>query len=151
MGRIRAPQLHPHADRRFALGAVRPGRDRAPPWEEVGAQWANVNACDSGSHTVGVRASQAGRRRRAAHVHALHLPVAEPKNGVWQSIPGAGSGWLAAGPGLWVASETGWNQTFAPAPAGASFKIRGVVEMQWREGGGVKRSARSSTGACELR
>jgi hypothetical protein len=121
-------------------------------WTEVGAQWANVNACDSGSHTVGVRASQAGDADGRRMYTRFSYQWLSRTTGAWQAIPGAGSGWLAAGPGAWVASESGWNQTFAPAPAGASFRIRGVVEMQWREGGGVKRSQTLVTPqVCTLR
>ena len=125
---------------------------RGSSWEEVGPQWANVNTCDSGSHTVGVRASQAGDAAGRRMYTRFSYQWQSAKTGAWQSVPGAGSGWLDAGPGLWVASETGWNQTFAPAPAGSTFGIRGVVEMQWREGGGVKRSATLVTPqACRLR
>jgi hypothetical protein len=120
-------------------------------WEEVGAQWARVNACDSGSHTVGVRASQAGDIDGRRMYTRFSYQWRSVRTGAWQTIAGAGSGWLDAGPGLWVARQTGWNQTFAPAPPGTSFKIRGVVEMQWRKGGGVKRSTSLATGACELR
>ena len=120
-------------------------------WEEVGRQWANVNSCDSGSHTVGVRASQAGDALgRRMFTRFSHQWFSAQKN-AWIAIPGAGSGWLDAGAGPWVSHETGWNQTFAPAPAGASFRIRGVVEMQWREGGGVKRSATLFSPECSLR
>jgi len=119
-------------------------------WDQVGPQWASVNTCDPGSHTVGVRASQAGDsddRRMFTRFSLQWL-----KSGAWQSVPGAGSGWLDAGAGAWLARETGWNQTFAPAPAATSYRIRGVVEMQWREGGGVKRSATLVTPqACDLR
>ena len=130
-----------------------PAAQAAPgsSWDEVGDQWASVNACDSGSHTVGVRASQAGDTAGRRMYTRFTYQWQSVRTGAWQTVPGAGSGWLAAGPGPWVASETGWNQTFAPAPAGSTFKIRGVVEMQWREGGGVKRSATLTTGVCELR
>ena len=121
-------------------------------WEAAGPQWASVNGCDPGSHTVGVRASQPGDAKGRSMYTRFSYQWLSAKTGAWQSIGGAGSGWLAAGPGLWVASETGWNQTFAPAPAGSTFKIRGVVEMQWREGGGVKRSATLVTPqVCQLR
>ncbi len=120
-------------------------------WEEVGAQWAKANACDSGSHTVGIRASQPGDAADRRMYTRFSYQWQSRRTGAWQTIAGAGSGWLDSGPGLWVARETGWNQTFAPAPAGTSFKIRGVVEMQWREGRGVKRSTSLVTGPCELR
>ena len=118
----------------------------------MGAQWAKVNSCDSASHTVGVRASQAGDALGRRMYTRFSYQWLSAKTGSWQPIAGAGSGWLAADPGPWVASETGWNQTFAPAPGGSAFKIRGVVEMQWREGGGVKRSATLVTPqVCQLR
>ncbi len=121
-------------------------------WEQIGPQWATVNTCDSGAHTVGVRASQPGDAVGRRMYTRFSFQWLSAKSGAWQPVGGAGSGWLDAGAGYWVASETGWNQTFAPAPAGSTFKIRGVVEMQWREGGGVKRSATLVTPqVCQLR
>ena len=120
-------------------------------WEQVGSQWVSVNTCDSGSHTVGVRASQAGDAADRRMFTRFSYQWQSARTGVWQSVPGAGSGWLDAGAGSWLSSETGWNQTFAPAPPGTTFKIRGLVEMQWREGGGVKRSATLVSGVCSLR
>jgi hypothetical protein len=122
----------------------------ASSWDAGGAQWASVNTCDPGSHTVGVRASQAGDAGDRGMF--TRFSYQWQNGGAWQALPGAGSGWLDAGPGPWIASETGWNQTFAPAPAGVTYRIRGVVEMQWREGGGVKRSTTLVTPqVCELR
>jgi hypothetical protein len=138
----------------IAVCALAPSAQAAPgsSWEAVGPQWASVNTCDPGSRTVGVRASQAGDSEGRRMFTRFSYQWLSAKTGAWQSIAGAGSGWLAAGPGLWVASETGWNQAFLPAPAGSTFKIRGVVEMQWREGGGVKRSATLLTPqVCQLR
>ena len=68
-------------------------------------------------------------------------------------MPGSESPWLAAGPGRWLDRQTGWTRTFAPAPAGTAFLLRGVVEMQWRRaGGGVARSRTLVTPqACALR
>ena len=134
------------------LWAVPAHAARSSSWVEAGQQWVNVNTCDCGSHTVGVRASQAGDALgRRMFTRFSYQWFSKQKN-AWLPIPGAGSGWLDAGAGPWVSHETGWNQTFAPAPAGAGFRIRGVVEMQWREGAGVKRSATLVTQtACDLR
>lgn len=119
-------------------------------WEAIGSQWASVNTCDS--RTVGVRASQAGDAAgRRMYTRFTYQWFSQEAN-AWQSAPGAGSGWLDAGKGPWLARETGWNQAFEPAPPGRTFRIRGVVEMQWREGGGVKRSETLVTPqACTLR
>jgi hypothetical protein len=124
---------------------------RSSSWVEVGQQWVNVNSCDSGSRTVGVRASQAGDALGRRMFSRFSLQWFSDQKNAWLTIPGAGSGWLAAGTGPWVSYETGWNQTFAPAPPGAAFRIRGVVELQWREGGGVKRSATLVSAECSLR
>lgn len=133
-----------------SLWAVPAHAGSTSAWEASGPQWASVNTCDPGSHTVGVRASQAGDA--ADRRMYTRFSYQWQNGGAWQSVPGAGSGWLDAGSTRWVASETGWNQTFAAAPPGVTYRIRGVAEMQWREGGGVKRSASLVTPqVCELR
>ena len=134
-----------------SLWAAPAQAERSSSWEQVGQQWVNVNSCDSGSHTVGVRASQAGDSAGRRMFTRFSFQWFSAQRNAWLAIPGAGSGWLDAGPGPWVAHESGWNQTFSPAPAGAGFRIRGVVEMQWREGGGVKRSATLVSPECSLR
>ena len=134
-----------------SLWAVPAHAARDSSWVEVGQQWVNVSSCDSGSHTVGVRASQAGDSLGRRMFTRFSYQWFSARKNAWLTIPGAGSDLLDAGPGPWVSYETGWNQTFAPAPPGASFRIRGVVEMQWREGGGVRRSTSLVTGPCELR
>lgn len=134
-----------------SLWAVPGQAQRSSSWEEVGQQWVKVSSCDSGSHTVGVRASQAGDSADRRMFTRFSYQWFSAGKGAWLSIPGAGSAWLDAGAGPWLSRQTGWNQTFAPAPAGATFRIRGVVEMQWREGGGVKRSATLVSPECSLR
>ena len=100
-----------------------------------------MNACDSTSHSFGVRASMRGDvlgRPMFTRFSAQWLSVAR---GTWLTVPGSASPWLSAGPGRWLDRETGWTRTFAPAPAGTTFLLRGVVEMQWRRvGGGVART-----------
>lgn len=125
---------------------------RSSSWVEVGQQWVSLNSCDSGSHTVGVRASQAADSLGRRMFTRFSYQWLSSQSGSWLPIPGAGSGWLDAGSEPWLSYETGWNQTFAPAPAGASFRIRGVVEMHWRAGGSVAKSATLVTQqACDLR
>ena len=133
------------------LWAVPAQAGTSSSWQATGPQWVNLNACDAGSRTVGVRASQAGDSAgRRMYTRFSYQWFSAQKN-AWLTVPGAGSGWLDAGAGPWVARETGWNQTFDPAPAGTTFRIRGVAEMQWREGAGVKRSATLVTPqACSL-
>jgi hypothetical protein len=134
-----------------SLWAVPAHAARSSAWEEVGQQWVKLNTCAPVSHTVGVRASQAGDSAGRRMFTRFSYQWFSAQKGTWLSIPGAGSGWLDAGAGPWLSRETGWNQTFAPAPAGTTFRIRGVAEMQWREGGGVKRSATLVSPECGLR
>ena len=134
------------------LWAVPAHAARSSSWVEVGQQWMNLNDCDSGSHTVGVRASQAGDSLGRRMFSRFSYQWFSSQKNAWLPIPGSGSGWLDAGNQPWLSHETGWNQTFAPPPAGASFRIRGVVEMQWRRGGAVAKSATLVTQtACDLR
>ncbi len=99
--------------------------------------------------TVGVRASQPG--------DALGRPMFtrfsyqwQNAAGAWLAVPGAGSPWLAAGPGPWLNRETGWTQSFA---SGAGTRVRGVVEMQWRAASGAGQTSRTlvTPGSCLLR
>ncbi len=112
--------------------------EKSSSWVELGPQWVVINACDSGSHTVGVRASQAGDELGRRMFTRFSLQWFSQQRNAWLSA--GGSPWLDAGPGPWLARETGWNQAFQAPPAGHGFRIRGVVEMQWRAGGAVQRS-----------
>ncbi len=120
---------------------------RAESWELEGPQWAQLNECAGTS--AGVRASQPG--------DALGRPMFtrfsyqwRSATGAWLAVPGAGSPWLAAGPGRWLARETGWTQTFV---SGAGTYVRGVVQMQWRSASGAVVSSRTlvTPGSCLLR
>jgi len=119
---------------------------RAESWELVGPQWAQVNQCAGA--TVGVRASQPGDalRRPMFSRFGYHWRDAA---GVWRAVPGAGSPWLAAGPGPWLNRETGWTQTFA---SGVGTRVRGVVELQWRSASGAVAMSRTlvTPGSCLL-
>ena len=99
--------------------------------------------------TAGVRASQPGD----ALDHPMFTRFSfqwRTAAGAWLAVPGAGSPWLAAGPGPWLSRETGWTQTFA---SGAGTHVRGVVEMQWRSASGAVLRSRSlvTPGTCLLR
>jgi hypothetical protein len=102
---------------------------------------------------MGVRASQPGDAFDRAMFTRFSAQWLNRAQGIWATVPGSQSPWLGAGPGPWLNRETGWNRTFAPPPAGQSFTLRGVVEMQWRStGGGVARGQTLITPqTCELR
>jgi hypothetical protein len=114
----------------------------------AGPQWVSVNACVN--HMLGVRASQPGDAFDSSMF--TQFSAQWLNRGVWTAIPGSESPWLTAGPGPWLNAETGWNRTFAPAPAGQSFTLRGVVVMQWRGDAGVIRTRTLVTPqTCTLR
>ena len=120
---------------------------RADSWELLGPQWAQVNEC--AGTTVGVRASQPGDALGRAMFTRFSYQW-QNAAGAWLAVPGAGSPWLAAGPGPWLNRETGWTQTFA---SGAGTRVRGVVAMQWRSASGAVASSRVlvTPGSCLLR
>jgi hypothetical protein len=119
----------------------------ADSWELVGPQWANVNQCTG--TTVGVRASQPGDGPGRAMSTRFGYQWLDPARDAWVEVPGAGSGWLAAGTGPWLNRETGWTQTFA---SGVGSRVRGVVQMQWRSASGAVAASRTLvTGPCTLR
>jgi hypothetical protein len=118
-----------------------------------GAEWAKVNVCSTASHSLGVRASMPGDVMGRPMFTRFGAQWLDPGSEAWVGVPGSKSPWLAAGPGPWLSRQTGWTRTFAPAPAGSTFLLRGVVEMQWRRsGGGVARSRTLVTPqVCALR
>jgi hypothetical protein len=63
--------------------------------------------------------------------------------GVWRAVPGSESPWLAAGPGRWLTSETGWTRAFTPGAPGQAYTLRGVVEMRWLTASGSVAHART--------
>jgi hypothetical protein len=120
------------------------------PVAPVGQTWVAVNICGGGS--MGVRAAQPGDaldRPMVTRFGAQWLDA----SGVWRELPGSESPWLAAGPGRWLTSETGWTRSFSPGVAGQAFTLRGVVEMRWLgASGGVARARTLVTPqTCSLR
>jgi hypothetical protein len=126
----------------------------APSWALVGGQqWAAVNVCNSSAHAFGVRASMPGDVLGRPMFTRFSTQWYSPAQATWVGLPGTRSPWLDAGPGRWLDRETGWTMTFAAAPAGSTFLLRGVVEMQWRRArGGVARGRTLVTPqTCALR
>lgn len=122
----------------FMAMAAPAGAATSSSWSELGApKWAAVNVCDSGSHSLGVRASMPGDALGRRMFIRFSTQWFNHGRGAWRPVAGSESPWLDAGPGPWLYRSTGWTRSFAPAPAGASFLLRGVVEMQWRSGGAV--------------
>ena len=120
---------------------------RAESWELEGPQWVQLNEC--AGTTVGVRASQPGDSFGRPMFTRFTYQWRNAA-GAWLPVAGAGSPWLAAGPGPWLNRETGWTQSFV---SGAGTRVRGVVEMQWRAASGAGQTSRTlvTPGSCLLR
>ena len=99
---------------------------RPPRWPNPGSSRARsgrrLNECAGA--TAGVRASQPGDAQGRAMFTRFSYQW-QNAAGAWLPVPGAGSPWLAAGPGPWLNHESGWTQTFA---SGAGTRVRGVVD-----------------------
>ena len=98
--------------------------------------WATVNICDTekSPNALGVRTSVPGngtRQRIFARYTAQWWSGAEQK---WLTVAGSGvTDWMALGPADMLARQAGWTFRFVQPPAGTTYVMRGVVELQWRD------------------
>jgi hypothetical protein len=110
---------------------------------------AQVNACDSVNHQLGVRATMPGGGADEQMFTRFSTQWVRPSTNAWEALPGSESPWIPAGPGPWIYKTSGFTRTFAPAPAGVHFTLRGTVEMQWRGPHGT-RTKTVVSGPCTL-
>ena len=113
------------------------------------AMTASVNVCDSTTHQVGVRAPRAGGRPGERMFTRFSAEWLRPSTSRWEAIAASESPWIDAGPGEWLYRTTGYTRTFAAPPAGSTFTLRGVVEMEWRGPEGTRHEIVVS-GPCML-
>jgi hypothetical protein len=121
----------------LALVVALPGAASAAPAE--GPLWATVNSCAPNS--VGMRVSVPGDgSSRKQFVHFSAQWWSQVKH-AWLPVGGsADSPWLPAGSSTASWSQAGWTYDFQQSPPGAVFLIRGIAQIQWREGGSVVQS-----------
>jgi hypothetical protein len=97
--------------------------------------WATVNVCDTAKspNALGVRASVPGNgsnERIFARYTAQWWSGAEQK---WLTVAGSGvTGWIKLGTADMSSRQAGWTFRFVQPPAGTTYVMRGVVELQWR-------------------
>jgi hypothetical protein len=127
-----------------------------------GPLWATVNSCAPSA--VGMRVSVPGDGSSKRQLVRFSAQWWSEVKHDWLPIGGsAESPWLAAGTSASTWSQAGWTYTIQQAPPGAVFLIRGIAQIQWRDGGSVVRSATrvtragapglvegSSAGSCRL-
>jgi hypothetical protein len=131
----------------FALSAAAIAALAAPSsaaaQDQLSSTWASVNACSNTQ--LGARAQLAGDGSSADMQVRFTAQWLSPTG--WQPLNGAAtSPWQSAGSAEYTWGQAGWTYTLS-VPAGNSYQLRVVAEMQWAGSG---RSATHVTGACNV-
>ena len=97
--------------------------------------WATVNICDTqkSPNALGVRTSVPGNgsnQRIFARYTAQWWSSAKQE---WLTVGGSGvTDWVPLGDADMTARQAGWTFQFVQPPAGKTYVMRGVVELEWR-------------------
>jgi hypothetical protein len=106
------------------------------------ALWATINICDTRKfpNAFGMRVSVPGNgsgRRAYARFTAQSWNAAKQR---WSSVAGTGkSDWVYIGSGERSATQGGWTLQFSQPRAGTTYVVRGLVELNWRDGARASR------------
>jgi hypothetical protein len=116
--------------------------------------WATVNICDTAAspNAVGVRASVPGNGtdERIFARYTAQWWSAEKQQ--WLSVAGSGvTDWVFLGDSDMSSRQAGWTFRFVQPPAGTTYVMRGVVELQWRDLVQVARKSRKGRRAHKAR
>lgn len=130
----------------LALGAALvlvPSAPASAGADQLTSSWANVNICNSGQ--LGARAQLAGDGTGADMQVRFTAQWLSP--GGWVPLSGsASSPWQSAGSADYTWGQAGW--TFAlSVPAGQSYQVRAVADMQWTGSG---RTSTQVTASCAV-
>jgi hypothetical protein len=109
--------------------------------------WATVNICDTQAspNALGVRTSVPGNgsnERIFARYTAQWWSGAMQE---WLTVGGSGvTDWIPIGDADMSSRQAGWTFRFVQPPAGTTYVMRGVVELQWRDQAQSARKARKA-------
>jgi hypothetical protein len=109
--------------------------------------WATVNVCDTPAKpgAVGVRVSIPREEGAPQQWARIQLRWFDGTARAWRKLGVNGdAGWKRVGIGTRQV-EAGTTFTFAPPPAGSRMVLRGVVDVEWRDGKDVVDQARLQT------
>jgi hypothetical protein len=115
---------------RLAAASVRRAEADTRPF------WATVNVCDTNSqpNALGVRTSVPGNgstERIFARYTAQWWSGAAQE---WLTVSGSGvTPWVLLGDAKMTARQAGWTFRFVQPPAGTTYVMRGVVQLEWRD------------------
>jgi hypothetical protein len=136
------PTLKADADQgRLAAASVRRAEADTRPF------WATVNVCDTNDqpNALGVRTSVPGNgssERIFARYTAQWWSEADQQ---WLTVAGSGvTPWVPVGSADVTSRQAGWTFAFVQPPAGTTYVMRGVVELQWRDTAAAARQVRRS-------
>jgi hypothetical protein len=109
--------------------------------------WATVNICDTkdSPNALGIRTSVPGNgtgQRIFARYTAQWWSEADQQ---WLTVAGSGvTPWVLVGSADVTSRQAGWTFAFVQPPAGTTYVMRGVVELQWRDTAAAARHVRRS-------
>jgi hypothetical protein len=128
----------------LALPAASPAATAKPP----NHLWATVNVCDTPNkpHTIGIRARMPGNGRPQQMWMRFRTQFWSTTAHSWRNVTrGGASPWVRAGSARFLYRESGYEFQFDAPAAGQSFRLRGMVDFQWREGRKVSRATMRAT------
>jgi hypothetical protein len=120
----------------LVAAAARSNSRRSEDREKSRPFWATVNVCDTkdSPNALGVRTSVPGNgtnQRIWARYTAQWWSGAKQK---WLTVDGSGvTDWVLLGTADMSSRQAGWTFRFVQPPAGTTYVMRGVVELQWRD------------------
>jgi len=118
---------------------------RSEAGEDSRPFWATVNICDTAKspNALGVRTSVPGNgsdERIFTRYTAQWWSAAKQE---WLTVAGSGvTDWLQLGSADMASRQAGWTFRFVQPPAGTTYVMRGVVELEWRDNVAAARKAR---------
>ena len=117
--------------------------------EEHSDLWATVNLCDTPAKpgAVGVRASIPREKGAPRQWARIRLQWFDGSDRAWRLVRSGGdAGWARIGIGTRLV-QGGTTFTFPPPKPGARIVLRGLVDVEWRDGTEVVDHARLTTTA----
>lgn len=111
--------------------------------------WATVNVCDPPSKpgAVGIRVSIPREKGAPQQWARIRLQWFDGSRRAWRRMRSGGdAGWARIGVGTRLV-EGGTTFTFPPPNAGSRIVLRGIVDIQWRDGRDVVDRAHLHTSA----
>lgn len=133
----------------LVLAALTSAPAGAAAKEEHSDLWATVNLCDSPSRpgAVGVRVSIPRENGAPRQWARIRLQWFDGTDRAWRLVRSGGdAGWARIGIGTRLV-QGGTTFTFPPPKPGARIVLRGLVDVEWRDGTDVVDHARLTTTA----